>query len=398
MARRTIRKVAEACLGRMRDLGFKDETLCRYVRDFEDFARYADGRGTKHVGPGIASEYLESLECARESRKRDARRACATLEYFERTGEIAGRGAHADVTPPASSARYLELYIAQCRRNGLAASTIKAKNRDICQFLWHLEGLGAEFPADVDARLVDAWASERAEEAPGYMHSCLSSVRCFLGHLFEVGITDANLGALVPRDGRYPRRPNSKIWTDDELSSLVTSIPTADAAGMRDRAICLLLVTYGMRSSDICALRLPGLDFDACRMSLVSPKTGAPMELPMTDAVWEALAVWLRHGRPAHATCDEVFTTLRAPIKPLSTVRNVLRHRMSEAGVCRDPGGARSGSHSIRHTTATKLVSAGAPLPVVSSTLGQSAANTTMIYVHGSIDDLRRCALGEGVV
>lgn len=398
MARKTIRKVAEECLVRMRELGFKDETIYRYVRDFEDFAGYADGRGVSRLCPEVASEYLESLEWAKESRRRDARRACATLEYFERTGEIAGRGAHADVTPPAGSARYLELYIAECRRNGLAASTIKAKNRDICQFLWHLEDVGAEFPADVDARLIDAWASERAEEAPGYMHSCLSSVRCFLGHLFQVGITGANLGALVPKDGRYPRRPNSKIWTDDELNRLVTSIPASDAAGMRDKAICLLLVTYGMRSSDVCSLSLSDLDFDACRIAFTSPKTGASVTLPMTDAVWEALAVWLRHGRPACATCDEVFTTLRAPIKPLSTVRNVLRHRMGAAGVCRDPNGARSGSHSIRHTTATRLVSAGAPLPVVSSTLGQSAANTTMIYVHGSIDDLRRCALGEGVV
>lgn len=398
MASRTIRKIAEDCLARMRALGYKEESLYRYVRDFEDFADYAEGRGVNHIGPGVEREYLESREWATESRMSDARRACATLGYFDRTGEIAGRGAHADVAPPASSARYLELYIAECQRNGLAASTIKAKNRDVCQFLWHLEDTGAEFPGGVDARAVDAWASARAEEAPGYMHSCLSSVRCFLSHLFTVGVTDTNLGALVPSDGRYPRRPNVKIWTDDELTRLVTGIPTADAAGMRDRAICLLLVTYGMRSSDVCALRLAGLDFDACKIGCESPKTGAPLSLPMTDAVWESLALWLSRGRPSHATCKEVFTTLRAPIKPLSTVRNVLRHRMGDAGIRRDPNGARSGSHSIRHTTATKLVSSGAPLPVVSSTLGQSAASTTMIYVHGSIDDLRRCALGEGVV
>ena len=398
MARRTVRMVAEECLARMRELGYKDESMRRYVRDFEDLAAYADGSGARHLDQELARGYLESLESASEVRRKDAKRACETLEYFARTGEIAGRGAHADVTPPASSAPYLELYIAQCHEDGLAASTIKAKNRDLCQFLWYVEDAEAEFPAGVDARLVDDWASARAEEAPGYMHSCLSSVRCFLTHLFTVGITDANLGALVPSYGRYPNRPNTKIWTDNELRRLVTGIPTSDAAGMRDRAICLLLVTYGMRSSDVCALRLSDLDFDAGRIDFASPKTGARVTLPMTDAVWEALATWLRYGRPAFAACEEAFTTLRAPIKPLSTVRNVLRHRMSEAGICRDPNGARSGSHSIRHTTATRLVSAGAPLPVVSSTLGQSAANTTMIYVHASVDDLRRCALGEGVV
>ena len=52
-----------------------------------------------------------------------------------------------------------------------------AKDCDVCQFLWCVEDSGAEFPAGVDARLVDGWASDRAAEAPGYMHSLLSSVR-----------------------------------------------------------------------------------------------------------------------------------------------------------------------------------------------------------------------------
>ena len=49
-----------------------------------------------------------------------------------------------------------------------------AKNRDVCQFLWCVEDSGARFPAGVDARFVDGWASDRAAEAPGYMHSLLS--------------------------------------------------------------------------------------------------------------------------------------------------------------------------------------------------------------------------------
>ena len=60
--------------------------------------------------------------------------------------------------------------------------------------------------------------------------------------------------------------------------------------------------------------------------------------------------------------------------------------------------GTSSGAHSLRHTVATKMVSAGASLPVVSSVLGHAAESTTMIYLHADVDALRRCALGDGVV
>lgn len=398
MARKTVRKVSEECLQKMRELGYKEVSMRKYVRDFDLLAEFADGRGARHLSPELAQDYVDSLGDASARRIKEAWRACNLLEYFERTGEIAGRGAKADVTPPASTARYLELYIAECHRNNLAANTIRLKNQAICHFLWYLEDADAKFPDDVDAEVLEDWAAERADGTPGYTHSSVSAVRCFLRHLFTMGLIETNLAELVPKSGRYPNRPNTKMWTDEELGALIDSIPTSDSAGMRDRAICLLLVTYGMRGSDICALTLGDLDFDAQTIAYESPKTGAKVKLPMTDAVWESLAVWLRYGRPSGATCPSVFTTLRAPTTPLVTVRNVLRHRMGEAGVTRDPNGARSGPHSIRHTTATKLVSSGAPLPVVSSTLGQSVANTTMIYVHGSIDDLRRCALGEGVI
>ena len=310
MARKTIRRVSGECPRKMGELGYKEESMRKYVRDFGLLADFADGRGARRLSPELAQDYVDSLGDACASRVKEAWRACNLLEYFEGTGEIAGRGANADVTPPVSTARYLELYIAECHRNNLAANTMRLKNKAICHFLWYLEDASAKFPDDVDAEALEDWAAERADGTPGYTHthSSVSAVRCFLRHLFSVGVTEANLAELVPKSGRYPNRPNTKMWTDEELRALIDSIPTSDSAGMRDRAICLLLVTYGMRSLDICALTLGGLDFDAQTITYESPKTGARARLPMTDAVWESLAVWLRYGRPSGAACPNVFT------------------------------------------------------------------------------------------
>ena len=86
-----------------------------------------------------------------------------------------------------------------------------AKNRGVCQFLWCVENSGAEFPAGVDARLVDGWASDRVAEAPGYMHSRLSSARL----LCPIGSATAWTGARSCRSSLcgIPRRVRTTTCT-----------------------------------------------------------------------------------------------------------------------------------------------------------------------------------------
>ena len=397
MERKTIRQLAEGVLARMGELGYSECVIGKYRGIYGRYAAFADSAKATHHDAGLAARFLEETYAAGTKSWKLADRACRMIGYFEASGEIAGRTQQLDVMPPEASARYLEAYIADCAQRGLSARTIAARNRALCQFLRFVDDAGVPFPEGVDAAPMDSWAEERHSVTPGSMHMCLSSVRCLMSFLFSIGVTESDLSALVPADGRYPTKRAVKVWTDEEIASLVASIDTADASGKRDKAVCMLLVTYGMRSGDVCALRFSDLDFDACAIEFTQDKTKAPNTLPMTDGVAWALADWILNGRPEGASCDEVFTTLTPPFGPMSTTSNIVNKRMSMAGIAKVPG-ASSGAHSIRHTVATKMVSKGAPLPVVSSVLGHGAEDTTMIYVHSDVDGLRRCALGEGVV
>lgn len=49
-------------------------------------------------------------------------------------------------------------------------------------------------------------------------------------------------------------------------------------------------------------------------------------------------------------------------------------------------------SHRIRHTTATELARKASNLRVVQSQLGHTSINTTMLYVHPDLNDLRQAA------
>ena len=396
-----IREIADGALERMREIGYSDKSVKEYAFLFEGYARLADERGEVRPSKALDEAFVEKRRGAgsekyAKDRAQRASRACRVLTRFMETGDIPGR-LHDEPVAPASSAAYLELYLAECAERGLSKTTLSNRQADLCEFLWFVERAGADFPSGVDLALVEGWAGARAAAAPGGMQRCLSSVRCLLEHLFTIGVTEANLACLVPSAGRYPTKSVSKVWTEEEVNRLVASIKASDSAGMRDKAVCLLLATYGMRSGDVCSLRLDDLDFDAETISFDQNKTGDPVTLPMTGGVGWALAQWIRHGRPERATCREVFTQLVVPFGPLTTVGNILKKRMAEAGVLADPS-AKSGPHSLRHTVVTRLVSTGAEIPVVSSVTGQALETTTMIYLHADIEQLRRCALGEGVI
>ncbi|MCK5867068.1 MAG: site-specific integrase [Mycoplasmataceae bacterium] len=47
-------------------------------------------------------------------------------------------------------------------------------------------------------------------------------------------------------------------------------------------------------------------------------------------------------------------------------------------------------AHTFRHSFATRIIKSGIPLPYVSKLLGHSSVNTTMLYIHFNIKDIRK--------
>ena len=56
-------------------------------------------------------------------------------------------------------------------------------------------------------------------------------------------------------------------------------------------------------------------------------------------------------------------------------------------------GRGHHGLHSLRSTLAGNMLTSGAPLPVISQTLGHQDIKTTEIYLKVDVEHLRRCAL-----
>jgi integrase/recombinase XerD len=104
--------------------------------------------------------------------------------------------------------------------------------------------------------------------------------------------------------------------------------------------------------------------------------------------VGEALAAYLRRGRPAGAESRSVFMRVRAPHGPLT--RGAVKQIVSHAG--RRAGVENATPHALRHTAATELLRAGAPLSEIAQLLRHRYLSSTAIYAKVDREALRSLA------
>jgi integrase len=160
--------------------------------------------------------------------------------------------------------------------------------------------------------------------------------------------------------------------------------------GKRNYAVLMLLARLGLRACEIVALRLGDIDWDTGRIT-IRGKGGRWTQLPLPSDVGEAVATYLRSGRP-HCLCRRVFLRHRAPLRGFAhsiTVSSIVRRALIRAGV----DSARKGAHLFRHTLATDLLRHGASLDEIGELLRHRSLNTTALYAKVDFAALRTVAL-----
>ncbi len=159
------------------------------------------------------------------------------------------------------------------------------------------------------------------------------------------------------------------------------------ATGKRDYAILVLLARLGLRAAEIAALRLDDIDWRAGEI-VVRGKGHTEERLPLPCDVGEAIAGYLRHGRPRRPE-REMFLRASAPLRGLAPegVSEVVRAASERAGL------GSFGAHRLRHTAGTEMLRAGASLPEVAQVLRHRSMATTAIYAKVDFLALRELAM-----
>jgi len=302
-----------------------------------------------------------------------------------------GRLASAKTCPRKLHDDKVEAFIkSQREERELCVETCNNRRKQVRLFLsfverqgWMLSGLS---PEQVDAyfqHIGQKWRRSSIKLAA-------SSLRAWFRHCERQNWTPSRLADVVlsPRIYRYEGLPRGPTW--NEVRRVVVSLQGEDPMQMRDRAILLLLVVYGLRSGEVRRLSLDDIDWKRDRIRVTRSKIIKVDTLPLEPSVGNALALYIRRARP-QCSNRTLFLTMHAPFRAISL--NRFYQVVTERFAAVSPGKRTYGPQELRHACAQHLPETGHSFKQIGDHLGHRDPMTTRIYAKVDLDSLRRVAM-----
>jgi integrase/recombinase XerD len=273
---------------------------------------------------------------------------------------------------------------------GLSPSTVRDQSWHVEKFLCWLSDQDRLFD-DVSLEDVDRFLAAKGRQGWGRVSVATSAkaLRAFFKHAAMRGWCTARIAAGIdsPRLFQHEGLPIGPSWPD--VQRLIATTAGNSPRDIRDRAILILLATYGLRSSELSGLRLEDVNWEYEKVSIRRSKQRRAQEYPLASEAGEAILHYLQKARP-RCTLREVFVTSKAPFRRLSqgALYHLVSSRLNALGI-HTP---RRGPHTLRHACAGHLVTEGFSLKEIGDHLGHRSAFATRIYAKVDLAGLREVA------
>lgn len=271
------------------------------------------------------------------------------------------------------------------RERGLSPVSVRCYSKQAKAFLAAMGGAGAV--NGLDAGKVTAFMVEHCRERNRWSAKAMvTSLRAFLRFAHVSGRTAVPLAGAVPAVASWRLSALPRGLAAGEVEQLLAGCDRETKVGVRDYAVLSLLARLGLRGAEAAGLQLGDIEWRAGEIT-VTGKGSRTERLPLPASAGEALAAWLKDGRPR---CESraVFVTVRRPYRQLTP--EAVRAIMGRA--CDRSGLERRGAHRLRHALATEMLRAGASLPEVGQVLRHRSQLSTSVYAKVDQNALRPLA------
>jgi len=262
--------------------------------------------------------------------------------------------------------RFLEYQRSYRSHSPLTVSTYRCDLNQFCQWLTGRLGHLPELNA-ITRELVMQWTVTLAGLAPASVCRKVSVLSSFFSFLVDLGELDSNPARRIPLPKPAGRIPNA--ISEDEAQKLI-----AAAESPFEHAMLLLMLTAGLRRSEVGAIRLEDVDLENQAL-LVRGKGAKQRMVPLMPQTADAIRDYLA-TRPE---ADQPYLFLSPQGRRLANdyLNRSLRRILARAGLAKHIT-----PHMLRHTFATHLVRNGVDVRTVQELLGHSDLETTANYLH----------------
>jgi len=397
----SVTELAAIILEQMKASGFMESTRGNYEKLFNKLSRMSEERGdpcyTFELGRAFINDdtHITPKNTERYHHERTVAyvRCIKFIESYIRDGIV-------DFLPTLNSAAFpiksealqevFSSYLDELKTRKLSPNTVDGYQRFTYYFIEYLENKGYKCITDMSAGDVVSFIAVICSEK--YQVTSLGAHMPGLKIL--LGMNDATESFLCEIPERLPKKRDIlKVYSDEEYDRIIDRLSESENISFRNKAITILALNTGLRAVDICAIRLGDIDWEHNSIHIIQQKTGRSHDIPLTEAIGNALADYLLNERP-ESDSDFVFLRSQAPFAPLMShagIRSILFNVVNDSDI--DVNGRIYGTRITRHSAASRMLRKGIPLPVISEMLGHGNKDSVMIYITTDEAKLAECTL-----
>jgi integrase/recombinase XerD len=286
-------------------------------------------------------------------------------------------------------------YLNHLKILGRSPHTIRCAKYDLDRFIKHLntehvhhiEELTADVLADYQQELCFYLTAKGRPLSIRTQAQRMGVIKGFTRYLKHQDylLSDPGKAIVLPKK---PKRLPKVILSKSDIKKLLSAPDVQTNRGYRNRIILELLYDTAIRRAEVANIRLADLDLSpSSGCILIHGKGDKQRVVPVSVRVCELIQNYLLMVRPRFVSGDDpgylILNRWGQKMDP-NSIGAVVKRCAWLANINKNIS-----THTLRHTCATHMLKNGAPVRHLQQMLGHESLESTQIYTHVTINDLK---------
>lgn len=286
----------------------------------------------------------------------------------------------------------IQQYLSLAEFKDKAADTMNTKRLTIMELCNYLGDNGIFTFHDCQQKHVSEFLRSISSLATSTISGKTFILRHFFNYLYEQKLCSYSGQELFPVIVTNKRDRILSFYSEDEVKKIISNIDSSTAKGKKDLVIVLFAAELGIRSGDICRLKITDIHWERNTIEFTQFKTGVYNQLPLLENIKYALIDYLRSSRPS-CNSDLLFVGIKNNYGMISAsqIHFTVSSYFKKAQI--DVTQRKHGPHALRHSLASSLLANNTPMHVIKEVLGHTNLNTTRTYLNIDFNTLKHFAL-----
>jgi site-specific recombinase XerD len=272
-----------------------------------------------------------------------------------------------------------DVFLSRCEALNLASGTLAWYEQLFRAFIRSMSGKSVTALDGIGAVHLRQHLSDlkRAGLSSETVFRAWGGLRCAFGFWHREGMLSRNPMEQVER----PRR--ERVLIRPFSAEQATRLLAATTAGLRDRAMMMLMMDSGLRVSEATCLEADRVDWLNCSVTVMG-KGRKERTVPFSARTAQALLEYARARSQGRVQAPQFFLGRTGRAMERTLVRKLMVRYGKAAGI----EGVRVSPHTLRHTFAVFYIRNGGDSFSLQEILGHSTLEMTKRYVHLARRDL----------